>query len=608
MKAPTRQSLASIAALIRPERRRFAGVLLLAAVAAFAESVGLGLIAVTLSTLVGGGTNPAGSSFGFMRAIEEHARSSPGTFFAALGLAYVVRGVLSLVANYVAIALALRVADGWRLRVLRGLLHASSRKLPDKQGHLLQLVIDEPAIAGTGLSAAGIMVQNVVAALAVYGTLLLLSPATTAVLTVVAVMAMGVLMLIFRISRRIAERREGVVSAAYGYLTEALSAIRQIRLFGLESMVERTAEARLTEMRHINRGSLVISSSPRVALELVFVLGFAIVIAVWGQSAGKEEVISGAGLAVIAAMRLLPSFSAAAGTWVQIQLAIPALARIEATLRDLEGASEVTGGKGEVLPPLSRAVQFQRVGFSYPGRPQILKDVDLEIPKGSFVALVGPSGSGKSTLLDLLTRLHTADAGEILVDGRPLVGADVWAWRQQLGVVSQDGFLMHGTVRENLVLLRPETTDAELRAAVASVGADAIIADLPQGYDTIIGERGVSLSGGQRQRLALVRVLLRRPRILVLDEATSALDAESDEAVYRTIAALKGHMTIVAVAHRIRSIQRADRIYVLQDGRVVETGRHDELLARGGLYALLATTGEGPAGRADPGVASPPPA
>jgi ABC-type multidrug transport system fused ATPase/permease subunit len=157
--------------------------------------------------------------------------------------------------------------------------------------------------------------------------------------------------------------------------------------------------------------------------------------------------------------------------------------------------------------------------------------------------------------------------------------------------VPQDAFLLAGTVRENLCLLRPDCPQALLDEAVRSVGADKIIAGLPAGYDTMIGERGVSLSGGQRQRLALARVLVREPRILILDEATSALDAESDESIFRALERYRGRMTIIAIAHRLSSIQRADRIYVLKDGHVVEAGTHFDLLGRGGVYAALSAIG-----------------
>jgi ABC-type multidrug transport system fused ATPase/permease subunit len=208
---------------------------------------------------------------------------------------------------------------------------------------------------------------------------------------------------------------------------------------------------------------------------------------------------------------------------------------------------------------------------------------------------VGPSGSGKSTLLDLFCGLHEPDSGALLVDGTDLKGVSKASWRSQLGVVPQDGFLLSGTIRENLCLLRPDCPEAFMREMVALVGAERIIAELPAGYDTVVGERGVSLSGGQRQRLALARVLIREPRLLLLDEATSALDSESDDQIFRALEKrYRGRMTIVAVAHRLASIQRADQIHVMKGGRLVESGDHASLLRNGGVYAGLYRTADAP--------------
>jgi ATP-binding cassette subfamily B protein len=571
--------------LLRPHVSRLIGVLSLSALSAAGEAFGLALFSVLLNQLLDAKAAP--SVPGIMGGLRDFMVSSPRLFFALLALTYIGKSLLTLLSNYVSIAVALSIADGWRMRVLKALLDLPLRAIPAKQGVTLQLVLDEPTVAGQGLAAGGVLVQNLVSAATIYGTLLWLSPVTTAILTCIAVVALCVLMQIFRYSRSLGVQRSEAYTGAYGYLTEMVGALRQLKMFGLENRVEKRADGLVARMRMVARRSIAIASSPRIIIEVVFVVVFVAVLAVLAPRVGQTNMITSAGLAAVAAMRLLPSFSAAAGTWVQVQQAIPAMARIHSELERLEHAVETSDRDGTALPPFERTIEVQAVEFAYAGRAPALRGVDLRIEAGKFMALVGPSGSGKSTLLELLCGLHDPDSGDILIDGVSLRSASKTQWRKQIGVVPQDGFLMSGTIRENLLLLRPDCPEEVLREAVAAVGAERIIRELPAGYDTVIGERGVALSGGQRQRLALARVLVREPHILFLDEATSALDAESDESIFRGLERYRGNITIIAVAHRLASIRKADRIFFLAAGKVVESGSHEELLEQRGAYAAL---------------------
>ena len=571
--------------LLRAHTSRLAGVLGLSVLAALGEAVGLALFTVVLNHVLGAKDAPRAP--GIIGGLGQGMSHSPGLFFALLALTYIGKSLLTLLANYASIAVALKIADGWRLRLLRAFLHLPLRHAPTKQGVTMQLVLDEPTVAGQGLAAGGILVQNVVSAATIYLTLLWLSPNTTLLLTCIALVSMLALAQVFRYSRVLGGQRSVAYTQAYGYLGEMMSALRQVKMFGLERRVEEQATTLVDRMRSVMRRSTALSSSPRVIIELVFVVVFAVVLAIMAPRMAQADLVTSAGLAAVAAMRLLPSFSAAAGVWVLVQQALPAMMRIEEQLGRLEAQAATAEREGLVLPPLQRSVSLQGVSFSYPERPPLFQGMDLQIEAGRFTALVGPSGSGKSTVLELLCGLHDPEQGRVLVDGAELRTASKAAWLQQIGVVPQDGFLMSGTVRENLVLLRPDCPEEVLLAAVRAVGADQIIRDLPAGYDTVIGERGVSLSGGQRQRLALARILVREPTMLLLDEATSALDAESDEAIFANLARYRGKMTIVAVAHRLASVRNADRIYFIASGRVVESGTHQELMLKNGPYAAL---------------------
>lgn len=242
------------------------------------------------------------------------------------------------------------------------------------------------------------------------------------------------------------------------------------------------------------------------------------------------------------------------------------------------------------LPRFSREIRFEDVSFSYTGEAPHLNHIDAVIPAGQYVAIVGPSGAGKSTLLRLLLRFYDASAGKVTLDGHDVRTLSQASLRAQMGIVFQDAFLFHASIRHNISLFDPDVTDQQIEAASKAAEIHDFIMSLPEGYHTQVGDAGSRLSGGQRQRIAIARALVRNPVILLLDEVAVSLDAETADAVHRTIKTLAGSRTVVAVTHNLRHAAFADMIIVMNTGRIVETGSHHELMARQALYAQLWNT------------------
>ncbi len=236
---------------------------------------------------------------------------------------------------------------------------------------------------------------------------------------------------------------------------------------------------------------------------------------------------------------------------------------------------------------LRQQIEFRDITFSYLPGTEVLSHINLTIPRGAMVALVGSSGSGKSTLADLLMRLYEPDSGQILLDGQPIQSFRIESLRRHIGVVAQNTFLFNDSVRNNIAYGMPHATDTQIEAAARTAYAHDFILQLPDGYDTHIGDAGALLSGGQRQRISIARAILAEPDILIFDEATSALDTESEALVQQALDTLLSGRTALVIAHRLSTVRHADLIVVVEQGHIVETGTHDQLLARKGRYHQL---------------------
>lgn len=299
------------------------------------------------------------------------------------------------------------------------------------------------------------------------------------------------------------------------------------------------------------------------------------------------EITSGTFVAFLAALIMLYTpIKSIGNNYVGLQTALLALERIYVILDTPSFETNDGEGKKE-LKAISKEIKFNHVNFSYDGQRMILKDVNLSVPVGKKVALVGNSGGGKSTVCSLIPRLYELDSGNITIDGTDITEFTLSSLRDKISMVFQDNFLFDGTVRQNLMYGKADATDVEINRAIKSAYLDEFVQKLPNGIDTVIGERGLLLSGGQKQRLAIARAILKNAPIVILDEATSALDNKSEKVVQRALDKLMEGRTTIVIAHRLSTVMDADKILVINDGQVVEEGTHNDLLEKNGSYAVL---------------------
>jgi ABC-type multidrug transport system fused ATPase/permease subunit len=266
----------------------------------------------------------------------------------------------------------------------------------------------------------------------------------------------------------------------------------------------------------------------------------------------------------------------------------PAIPHVNSVIEAANEACERTDGERERFESLDHDITLDAVDFRYPGgKEPALYDVDLVIGWRKVVALVGSSGSGKSTIVDILAGLRQPTGGAVRIDGRDLCDINLSSWRKRIGYVTQDTTVFNDTVRNNLLFARPDARESDIATCLKAAHLTNVIEALPAGLDTVLGEGGVILSGGERQRLALARALIGKPELLLLDEATSALDNEAERIVQRAIEDISQEMTVLVVAHRLSTVRKADIIYVIEDGRIIETGTFTDLVEQGGRFAEL---------------------
>ena len=408
-------------------------------------------------------------------------------------------------------------------------------------------------------------------------------------LTLVSLVALPVsAFLITRLTRSLragSVETQSLMGRIVSHFEEAISGSRIIKAFSAQDYVERSFEQdnerhRKVSFRVRNRQEMASPVSEFLGISIAAVVLF---YGGWLNYRGQlgmtwQQFI----VYIMFYWKVLEPGKALSRSYAALQKGLVSAGRI---FRILDAPVDIVDGPLPVQE-FRKEICFDHVHFSYGDEP-VLTDVCLTVPKGKMVALVGPSGAGKSTLADLLPRFYDVREGAVRIDGVDIRQLRLSEWASLMGIVSQDTFLFNDTVYNNIAFGREDVSPEAVREAARIAHADGFIAQLPQGYDTPVGDRGALLSGGERQRIAIARAVLKNPPVLILDEATSALDAESEHLVQEALDQLLGGRTVLVIAHRLSTVRRADHIYVLQDGRIVEHGNHEELVANAGLYSHL---------------------
>ena len=368
---------------------------------------------------------------------------------------------------------------------------------------------------------------------------------------------------------------------------ETYSGIKIIKAFNLQNVIFAKFTQNIEEAFHLSMRMIRNTNWLGPAMHLVTALGVAGVLYYGLHLITTGQITSGTFVAFLAALIMLYTpIKSIGNNYVALQSALLALERIYKILDTT--SYETNDGTGtKVLKDIKKEIKFNDVCFSYDGQREVLHKVNLTVPVGSKVALVGNSGGGKSTVPALIPRLYVIDSGSITIDGTDIKEFTISSLREQIAMVFQDNFLFDGTVRENLLYGKENATDEEIAFAIKSAYLDEFVKKLPQGLDTMIGERGLLLSGGQKQRLAIARAILKNAPVVILDEATSALDNKSEKVVQQALDKLMEGRTTIVIAHRLSTIMDSDKILVINDGHVVEEGSHSELLAKNGPYSVL---------------------
>jgi ATP-binding cassette subfamily B protein len=574
------RSLSGLAPFLRPYRGRIALALLLLVLAALATLA----FPIALRGLIDAGF--AASSAGErLIALREH--------FLAMFAVGAALGLFSASRFYMVTWLGERVTADLRNAVYTHVLRQSPEFFETTQtGEVLSRITTDTTVVQTVVgSSLSMGLRNLVMGVGALVMLVVTNPYVMGQVLGLLVLIVAPALYFGRRVRKLSRASQDRVADTSAIAAEVLNAVTVV-----QSYTQEGAEASRFSAASEAAFDTALKRTRIRSFMVAFIITAVFGAMLWGLYQGTQAVIAGKisaghlGQTVVYVTLLVSSVAVLAEVWGDVLRAAGATERLIELMEARSPVADPPAPKALTAKTGGSRVEFDRIVFHYPSRPltAALDGLSLTIEPGETVALVGPSGAGKTTVFQLLLRFYDPQSGAIRLNGVPTRELSLAELRGNVGLVPQDSVIFSTTAMENIRYGRPEATDEEVIAAAKAAFADDFIRALPEGYQSFLGERGVRLSGGQRQRISIARAMLKNPPLLLLDEATSALDAESERVVQAALEAAMQHRTTLVIAHRLATIQKADRIVVLDAGRIVDIGRHDELVARGGLYAKLA--------------------
>ncbi|MBL7070842.1 MAG: ABC transporter ATP-binding protein [Candidatus Omnitrophica bacterium] len=557
--------------------------------AALTETIGIGMVMPFLEVVF-----DPGSSSGSVRFMEPILSRFPDAHrlmvigILLMGL-ILIKNLLIIFRIGLSTHFVFRFRRLWQCAVMEKYMYAEySFLLSHKQGYLLNNLLIEPGRAAKSLQQLIEFSSKAILAFSLYCLLIIVSWKATLSITFVGLLIVLLLSKpTYNYAIGVGRKKVSLSQDITAMGAENISAIRQIKIFSLENDTCRRFREKLEDIIRVMTKFNVIRRLPNPIAETLFIAGVVLTLLYlnYFTLVPLMTIAPVIGLFVVTSQRFFPVVSQLFAERMNILTFIPSL-KVAYGLYDSKIRNEELK-TGEAIDSIKRGIEFKNVFFTYKGSRPLFEDLSLIIPKGKTTAIVGPSGSGKSTMVDLLTGFFKKQNGEILINGIDIDRINLRSCRRLIGYVSQDTFLFNATVRENIIAGRPDAPEREMVMAAKQAHADEFIRRLPQGYDTVLGDRGLKVSGGQRQRIAIARVLIRNPEVLIFDEATSSLDSESERLIQESIDSFAGKKTIIVISHRFSTVKNADVIYVFDKGHIVESGTFEELeKSKGRFYQM----------------------